>query len=116
MDSDLEALIKAKGIVLSPANIKVQHAAAPTRAPPAWSPPRFRGLQQARRAGGFPASPGRSPRCAPAPRPPPPPPPQAYMQLLLRALDHCHSHWVVHRDIKPNNMLVDGNGGCPRGV
>ncbi|GBF90178.1 cyclin-dependent kinase [Raphidocelis subcapitata] len=57
MDSDLEALIKAKGIVLSPANIK------------------------------------------------------AYMQLLLRALAHCHACWVVHRDIKPNNMLVDGNGG-----
>ncbi|KIY92718.1 cyclin-dependent kinase 7 [Monoraphidium neglectum] len=58
MDSDLEALIKAKGVVLSPANIK------------------------------------------------------AYLQLLLRALDHCHSHWVLHRDIKPNNMLVDGNAPC----
>lgn len=32
------------------------------------------------------------------------------MQLLLRALHHCHTHWIVHRDIKPNNMLVDGSG------
>jgi cyclin-dependent kinase 7 len=57
LDSDLEALIKARGVVLSPANVK------------------------------------------------------AYMQLLLRALDHCHKNWVVHRDIKPNNMLVSVTGG-----
>jgi len=58
-DSDLEALIKAKGVVLSPADVK------------------------------------------------------AYMQLILRALEACHSHWVLHRDIKPNNMLIsrDGEGG-----
>lgn len=56
MDSDLEALIKAKGVVLSPANVK------------------------------------------------------AYMKMLLTALAHCHARWVVHRDVKPNNMLVDADG------
>lgn len=56
MDSDLEALIKAKGVVLSAANVK------------------------------------------------------AYVQLLLKALAHCHARWVVHRDVKPNNMLIDGEG------
>eukprot|EP00877_Chromochloris_zofingiensis_P015176 jgi/Chrzof1/9912/Cz04g20170.t1 len=57
MDSDLEAIIKARGsIILSAANIK------------------------------------------------------AYMQMLLKALDFCHTHWVLHRDVKPNNMLVSAKG------
>jgi cyclin-dependent kinase 7 len=58
-DSDLEALIKAKGVVLSPGDIK------------------------------------------------------AYMSMLLQALQACHQHWILHRDVKPNNMLISRDGAAP---
>ncbi|KAK9838165.1 hypothetical protein WJX81_005984 [Elliptochloris bilobata] len=56
MESDLEALIKDRALILSEADVK------------------------------------------------------SYMQMLLRALEVCHGHWVLHRDVKPNNFLIAASG------
>ena len=29
-----------------------------------------------------------------------------FMRQLLSAVGHLHEHWVVHRDLKPQNCLV----------
>ncbi len=36
---------------------------------------------------------------------------KSYMRMILQALATCHQHWVVHRDVKPNNMLLAATGG-----
>lgn len=36
---------------------------------------------------------------------------KSYIQMVLQGLDFCHKHWVLHRDIKPNNFLISANGG-----
>ncbi|CAI9295110.1 unnamed protein product [Lactuca saligna] len=35
---------------------------------------------------------------------------KCYIRQLLKGLDHCHSHGILHRDIKGSNLLVDNNG------
>ena len=35
---------------------------------------------------------------------------RSYMHQLLLGLDFCHAHGVVHRDLKPQNLLIDRKG------
>lgn len=30
-----------------------------------------------------------------------------YILELLKALDYCHSHGIMHRDVKPHNVMID---------
>ncbi|CAO3569951.1 unnamed protein product [Mortierella alpina] len=33
-----------------------------------------------------------------------------WMLMALRGLDHCHRNWILHRDMKPNNLLLGRDG------
>uniref|UniRef100_A0A0M3IM79 cyclin-dependent kinase n=1 Tax=Ascaris lumbricoides TaxID=6252 RepID=A0A0M3IM79_ASCLU len=35
---------------------------------------------------------------------------KSFLWQLFRALAYCHTHRVVHRDLKPQNLLVDNSG------
>lgn len=35
---------------------------------------------------------------------------KAWMLMLMRAVHFCHANFVLHRDIKPNNLLIASNG------
>jgi len=35
---------------------------------------------------------------------------KSYMIQTLQGLEFLHKHWVLHRDIKPNNLLVNSQG------
>ena len=32
---------------------------------------------------------------------------QSYVHQILKAVQFCHSHRVLHRDLKPQNILID---------
>ena len=32
------------------------------------------------------------------------------MQMLLKAITHCHSYNIAHRDIKPENIMINDEG------
>ncbi|XP_055487748.1 cyclin-dependent kinase 7 [Leucoraja erinacea] len=35
---------------------------------------------------------------------------KAYTLMTLQGLEYLHMHWILHRDMKPNNLLVDDKG------
>lgn len=35
---------------------------------------------------------------------------KSYMQMTLKGLAVCHKKWVLHRDMKPNNLLIASDG------
>ncbi|KAL3637632.1 Cell division control protein 2 C [Castilleja foliolosa] len=50
-------------------------------------------------------------RKGPNPRPLPPPLIQSFLYQLCKGVAHCHSHGVLHRDLKPQNLLLDKDKG-----
>lgn len=34
---------------------------------------------------------------------------QSFLHQILRGIDHCHSHGVIHRDLNPQNLLINRN-------
>ncbi|XP_028852177.1 cyclin-dependent kinase 7 [Denticeps clupeoides] len=35
---------------------------------------------------------------------------KAYILMTLQGLEYMHQHWILHRDLKPNNLLLDEKG------
>jgi len=35
---------------------------------------------------------------------------KSYLQQLIKGIAHCHAHRVLHRDLKPQNLLIDKKG------
>lgn len=35
---------------------------------------------------------------------------KSYMEQLLRGIDYCHKRRILHRDLKPQNLLIDQSG------
>lgn len=35
---------------------------------------------------------------------------KAYSLMILQGLEYLHAHWILHRDLKPNNLLINKEG------
>jgi len=35
---------------------------------------------------------------------------KSYLLMILQGLAYCHKKWVLHRDVKPNNLLIGQDG------
>jgi cyclin-dependent kinase 7 len=35
---------------------------------------------------------------------------KAYMKMLLQGIEACHQNFIMHRDLKPGNLLISADG------